>query len=51
MNEDTQLSGQPVALADRALLHERLGNTDAAEMDFKRFSELSSEDPRKIDRE
>lgn len=40
-----------VALADRALLHERLGNSDAAAQDFQRFSELSGEDPRKIDRE
>lgn len=40
-----------VALADRALLHERLGNANAAQLDFKRFSELSAEDPRKIDRE
>jgi Tfp pilus assembly protein PilF len=38
------------ARADRALLHERLGNAAAAKDDFQRFSERSSEDPRKLDR-
>ena len=38
------------ARADRALLHERLGNTVAAQDDFRRFAERSGDDPRKLDR-
>lgn len=39
------------ARADRALLHERLGNTQAAQDDFRRFAESSRADPRSLDRE
>ena len=38
------------ARADRALLHERLGNTVAAQEDFRHFAKRSSDDPRKLDR-
>lgn len=40
-----------VALADRALLRERIGKAEEAILDFRRFSEMSNKDPRKIDRE
>lgn len=36
------------ARADRALLHERLGNAQAAHDDFRRFAESSRVDPRNL---